>query len=298
MSKTTWIRATIICLLIVSSICTGFGQAQAQSHISVYVDGKAVNFSDEQPQIVNNRTLVPIRAIAEAMGASVQWDEQQQTVRLTLTNQRNVLFTIQSPYVQTVQGTSYVKKVDEPAQIIQQRTMLPLRAIGESLGYLVHWDPQRRTVTFTRQAGTYYTVFPQYEVFGDIEGMLRHELDIFWLVNNTRQKNQVPPFILHTELSRIARHKSADMLEKEYFGHTSPTYGTPFEMLMKYSLTFQAVGENIAAGYTSPYQAMNGWMDSEGHRRNILSTNFSHIGVGYVNGQGGYGTYWTQLFIR
>jgi uncharacterized YkwD family protein len=299
MSKTNWIRVIIgLFVMIIFYAHVVEEEAQAQSAIAVYVDGKAVNFKDVKPQIINHRTMVPVRPIAEAMGATVHWIEGQQTVRLTLSNQRSVLLTIQSPYIQAVQGKSYVKKVDEPAQLLQQRTMLPLRALGESLGYLVHWDQQRRTITFTRQPASYETVFPKYEVIGSIEGLHRYELDVFWLVNTERVKHQLPPLTLHTELSRVARHKSADMLEHQYFSHTSPTYGSPFDMMRHFGLTFQASGENIAAGYLSPYQAMNGWMNSEGHRRNILSTNFTQIGVGYVNGQTGYRSYWTQLFMR
>ncbi|RYM06204.1 hypothetical protein EWH99_03740 [Sporolactobacillus sp. THM7-7] len=97
-------------------------------------------------------------------------------------------------------------------------------------------------------------------------------------------------------LSKMARDKSQDMRDNNYFDHQSPTYGSPFDMMKKYGISFTTAGENIAAGQKSPEEVVNGWMNSEGHRKNILNPNFTTIGVGYVEG-GSYGSYWTQEFI-
>ena len=83
------------------------------------------------------------------------------------------------------------------------------------------------------------------------------------------------------------------MLNKGYFSHTSPTYGTPFQMIKAFGLSFRTAGENIARGYSTPQAVVNGWMNSSGHRANILNASYTQIGVGYV----AQGNYWTQMFI-
>ena len=83
------------------------------------------------------------------------------------------------------------------------------------------------------------------------------------------------------------------MHDKHYFDHNSPTYGSPFDMLTAFGVNYRAAGENIAMGYGTPQAVVDGWMNSPGHRANILNANFTQIGVGYVAD----GNYWTQLFI-
>lgn len=117
------------------------------------------------------------------------------------------------------------------------------------------------------------------------------------LVNEVRQKNGLRPVLPNWELSRCARHKSQDMRDRNYFSHTSPTYGSPFTMIKNYGINYTAAGENIAAGQQTPEKVMQDWMNSEGHRQNILNPSFTHLGVGYTTG-GSYRYYWTQMFVR
>jgi uncharacterized YkwD family protein/spore coat assembly protein SafA len=116
------------------------------------------------------------------------------------------------------------------------------------------------------------------------------------LVNQERSKYGLQPLKLNWELSRVARYKSQDMIDKNYFSHTSPTYGSPFTMMSNFGISYRAAGENIAAGQRTPQEVMNAWMNSEGHRKNILSSQYTEIGVGYAQG-GRSGHYWTQMFI-
>lgn len=122
------------------------------------------------------------------------------------------------------------------------------------------------------------------------------EHDVIELCNQERAKYGLGPLLPDWQTSRVARHKSQDMRDKRYFSHTSPTYGSPFVMLKAYNVSYRAAGENIAMGQPSPQAVVRGWMNSEGHRKNILSSNFSHIGVGYAEGGSGR-YYWTQMFI-
>lgn len=122
------------------------------------------------------------------------------------------------------------------------------------------------------------------------------EQQVVDLVNQQRSKNGLSPLTLNWQVSRVARYKSQDMCEKNYFSHTSPTYGSPFDMLKKFNINYSTAGENIAKGQKTAQAVMNSWMNSEGHRANILNKNFKEIGVGYYNKNGS--TYWTQMFIR
>lgn len=119
------------------------------------------------------------------------------------------------------------------------------------------------------------------------------ESDVVRLVNVERAKNGLSALTENWELSRVARYKSKDMHDRGYFSHTSPTYGSPFDMMKNFGISYRTAGENIAKGYRTPQEVVNGWMNSEGHRANILNASFRQIGVGYYAD----GNYWTQMFI-
>ncbi len=119
------------------------------------------------------------------------------------------------------------------------------------------------------------------------------EQKVVELTNQERSKYGVPALKHDVELSKVARVKSSDMKAKGYFAHNSPTHGSPFDMMKQFGITYRSAGENIAMGQRSPEEVVKAWMNSEGHRKNILNSSFTHIGVGYV----AEGNYWTQMFI-
>ncbi|MBQ7827974.1 MAG: SafA/ExsA family spore coat assembly protein [Clostridia bacterium] len=120
------------------------------------------------------------------------------------------------------------------------------------------------------------------------------EMEVIRLVNEIRVQNGLKALTYDWELSRVARYKSQDMKDNRYFSHTSPVYGSPFKMMKDFGITYRSAGENIARGYTTPKAVVDAWMNSEGHRANILNASFNRIGVGYVAS----GHYWTQMFIQ
>ncbi|KRG12522.1 hypothetical protein ACA30_18835 [Virgibacillus soli] len=119
------------------------------------------------------------------------------------------------------------------------------------------------------------------------------EQQVVELTNQERAKNGLSALKVDTTLSKMAREKSRDMSANNYFDHNSPTYGSPFDMMKQYGISYRSAGENIAMGQRSPQEVVNGWMNSPGHRANILNENYTHIGVGYISN----GNYWTQEFI-
>ena len=122
------------------------------------------------------------------------------------------------------------------------------------------------------------------------------EQQVVNLVNAERAKAGLKPLKADWELARVARFKSEDMRDNRYFDHNSPIYGTPFQMMKSFGINYRSAGENIAAGQTTAESVMQAWMNSPGHKKNILSPTFTHIGVGYAKG-GSYGHYWTQQFM-
>ena len=120
-----------------------------------------------------------------------------------------------------------------------------------------------------------------------------YEQQVVDLTNQERAKNGLQPLQVDYELSKVAREKSRDMQVNNYFDHNSPTYGSPFDMMRSYGIDYRTAGENIAMGQRTPQEVVNAWMNSPGHRANILNGDFTHIGVGYVE----QGNYWTQQFI-
>ena len=119
------------------------------------------------------------------------------------------------------------------------------------------------------------------------------EQQVVELTNNERAKHGLSALQADWELSRVAREKSRDMATVNYFDHNSPTYGSPFDMMKSYGISYRGAGENIAKGQRSPQEVVNAWMNSPGHRANILNGDFTHIGVGFVE----QGNHWTQMFI-
>jgi uncharacterized YkwD family protein/spore coat assembly protein SafA len=123
------------------------------------------------------------------------------------------------------------------------------------------------------------------------------ENEVIRLVNVERAKVGLPGLKANWQLCRVARYKSQDMINKNYFSHTSPTYGSPFTMMQNFGVSFSAAGENIAYGQRTPAEVMVSWMNSPGHRSNILSPTYSEIGVGLAKSSSGT-CYWTQQFIK
>nr|WP_330403956.1 CAP domain-containing protein [Clostridioides difficile] len=128
------------------------------------------------------------------------------------------------------------------------------------------------------------------------ESFSAYQKEVVDLVNIERAKAGLNPLTLDSSISNVATKKSQDMIDNNYFSHNSPTYGSPFDMLKKFGISYKTAGENIAMGQKTPKEVVNAWMNSEGHRKNIMNPNFSKIGVGVAQKSGG-SIYWTQIFV-
>ena len=125
----------------------------------------------------------------------------------------------------------------------------------------------------------------------------QQEAEIVRLVNVKRVENGLKPLKANLDIARSARNKSQDMATNKYFSHVSPTFGSTFKLMESFGIRFSAAGENIAYGQKTPAAVMNAWLNSPGHRANILSKTYTNIGVGLAKNSNGI-CYWTQIFTK
>ncbi|MEK3990079.1 CAP domain-containing protein [Robertmurraya sp. FSL R5-0851] len=154
-------------------------------------------------------------------------------------------------------------------------------------------ETQQPTETTTQPAQQPTTTTEPTQTTQTTSALSAYEQKVVELTNQERAKYGLAALKVDKALSKVAREKSLDMSKNGYFSHTSPTYGSPFDMMKQFGVSYQYAGENIAMGQRTPEEVVQAWMNSEGHRKNILSANFNYIGVGYVES----GNYWTQMFI-
>lgn len=121
------------------------------------------------------------------------------------------------------------------------------------------------------------------------------EKEVFDLINKQRTNNGLQALKVDEEVQKVARIKAEDMVQNNYFAHESPTYGSPFDMLKSFKISYRTAGENIAAN-SSNSGAVNAWMNSSGHKANILNSNFTYTGIGVVSSSK-YGKIFVQQFI-
>ncbi|UZQ85312.1 CAP domain-containing protein [Thermoclostridium stercorarium] len=123
----------------------------------------------------------------------------------------------------------------------------------------------------------------------------KDEQELLDLINAERAKAGLVALKADPELMEVARLKAKDMVENNYFSHQSPKYGSPFDMMRQFGISFKSAGENIA-GNSTEEGAVKAWMNSEGHRKNILNGNFNYTGIGIYQSPK-YGKIFVQMFI-
>ncbi|MBP2406876.1 CAP domain-containing protein [Streptomyces syringium] len=127
------------------------------------------------------------------------------------------------------------------------------------------------------------------------EGLARFASQVVTLTNAERTAAGLRPLAVDARLTVAAQGHSADMAGRDFYSHTTPEGREPWDRAAAAGCPHRGIGENIACGQRSPAEVLRGWMESPGHRANILTPHFTHIGIGYATGSRA-GTYWTQLF--
>jgi uncharacterized YkwD family protein/spore coat assembly protein SafA len=187
--------------------------------------------------------------------------------------------------------------------------LLSIQTFAQSTTYIVKWGDSMWKIAVKHQVGVSEIIsanpqvknpnliYPGQKLNIPVVTTTAQENEVVRLVNAERAKHGLQPLSINWELARVARYKSQDMANKGYFSHTSPTYGSPFRMMEDFGIRFSAAGENIAYGQRTPQEVMRDWMNSPGHRSNILNGTYNQIGVGLGKNSRGV-LYWTQMFIK
>ncbi|MCL2322664.1 MAG: CAP domain-containing protein [Oscillospiraceae bacterium] len=159
--------------------------------------------------------------------------------------------------------------------------------------------PAQSKVTYTILKPAVQTTTPQATSSQAkvVSTSISYEQRVIQLCNAQRARYGLSALSQDNILTQLCRMKSQDMAYRNYFGHTSPVYGSAFTMMKTYGVKFVAAGENIAEGQKTPDAVVTSWMNSAGHRANILNQLYVEIGVGLATDR--YGRLvWTQMFIK
>ena len=325
----------------------------ANDEISVTIDGVAVEIDGQQPTIIDGRTLVPVRDVFEELGFVVEWNGALQRVTLTRPSHTVIITIGQTSFtVVTTYATSH--QLDVSAQIINGSTMLPIRAIIESIGYRLDWDSSTRTIQISRpmqdqpaqqeeqptiavepviimrngievvradetgvhilervlltqeeiqsliplaktaeetrmsahpnRAMTAQELIAWNQEYNCLGGLNRVELEVLYLLNDIRAEHNLQPFVLCPALNRAARLQTNLMVDHSFFAHDDPFYGRPTDRALLFDSALANrvrpfVSEN-AAGASNSNTATTSWMNSSGHRAQILNASINYIGIG------------------
>lgn len=254
------------------------------ANIRVFLDGNQLVF-DQPPIIRNDRTLVPVRAIFEALEAEVTWDGETATV--TAVKDDTTIKLVINSDIMMVNSKKVV--LDSPAIIAADtgRTLVPLRAISESFKIGVSWVEELSAVYLSSGGQT----------LADEEGETNFEKRVLNLVNKERAKLGLAPLTWNQTLANIARTHSKDMYVHDYLDHKNSEGLNPADRVKASGVSYKKVAENIAAGQATPEEVVDGWMYSTEHKKAILDPDLKELGVGYYHTSTDYEHYWTQLFI-
>ncbi len=301
--------------LLAASLIIGGSSSVFASPIPICVQNKQVNLGSNTPYISNtNQTMIPIRAVGNVLGLNTNWQNG-----IVIISGKNVV-TNKMTYAKANVATKTLvvngKTIANAVQLKNGTSYIALRALSEAFGYNINWsngkvnisDPKNYTPINNQQTpnttqtpskpstsnttnSTPTQTVPSQSANNTVSA---YENEVLNLVNIERQKVGLSSLKMDEALRNVARKKSEDMRSKGYFSHTSPTYGSPFDMMKQFGISYTMAGENIAMGQRTPQEVVNAWMNSSGHRANILKAEFTLIGVGYdANGH-----YWTQMFIK
>lgn len=300
--KTKRIVAVILVLITLLPLSayanTGKGIAKPATS-KVLVNNEQVYF---EAYNINDSNYFKLRDIAKVVSGTekqfeVDWDQVNKAISLT----SGAKYTPVGGELRIGDGedkigtlnTSIIykdgKEVELMAYTINDNNYFKLRDIAQAFDIGVTFQDKTNVVEIDTS-----TRYISGEELARVK-ILEMEMEVVKLVNIERKELGLEPLEASSEVSNVARIKSEDMAVNGYFNHTSPTYGSPFQMMDSYGISYMAAGENIAMGHTSAELVVEGWMNSPEHRGNILEPMFNKIGVGLYQTQNGT-YYWTQMF--
>lgn len=320
------IALVLICGFLLSSM-----SVNAAQNVNVFLNGKALTF-DQAPMIQNDCTFVPVRQIFESFGMEVDWDEENQCV-YAYNDNTEISMSIGSDEM-WVNGKCI--QLDAVPFLNCGSAFVPIRVISEALDCNVEWNGATGSVIIAGNGNAaaptqapIYTSAPTSEptekptTAPTSEPTVRPtvkptaaptvtptakptaapstteaamEKEVLALVNKVRAENGLSALTWADDLANVARAHSRDMINRNFFSHTNPDGLSPFDRLKNSGISYKTAAENIAYGQKTAEAVMNSWMNSSGHRANILNKNVKEIGIGAVKNSSGT-IYWTQVFV-
>ena len=289
----------------------------------MYINGEAVALGNT-PFIENGRILVPLRAISEALDCKVNWDAVTCSVVIicggtisptyaptaTPTQNPDTLPTAQPTEIPSPDTTPIPTSVPTPTDTptsapTHAPTVTPTAAPTVTPTSTPTAAPTLTptatptaapTLTPTVTPTAAPTLTPTAAPTQAPSGLSAMEQEVFALVNSERAKNGLSALSWADDIAAVARAHSSDMINRGFFSHTNPDGESPFDRLKNNGISYRTAAENIAYGQKTPADVMNAWMNSSGHRANILNKNVTELGVGAVKNNNGT-IYWTQVFV-
>ena len=267
-------------LILISSVAF---HANIYANVNIVIDNEQM-FFETPAQIVNDRTMLPMRSVFYAIEPDIQinWIEQTRSIEAH-TPLGDIISMSLDSYDFYVNGNLITIDVT-PQILVDGFTFVPVRVIAEALGAYVEWDHSTATVSITTRDNVESNYFVNLIVLEDIEDvvdLIAIEQAVFYLVNQTRVSYGLPPFVWNETLAQAARNHSIDMAENNFIGHYGSDGSNVGQRIRREGLTPNRWAENVVIGLQTPEQAMEGWMNSYGHRANILRE-INYIGVGVV----------------
>ncbi len=244
------------------------------------------------------KTIIITVLATVAMTFSVNAETTNKNLHIeTINKQCNANFTESTTFSQNCETTTKLNCIwtTETTTYTEQKPItLPTTEITTSEDSTeVTTNTTNTFETTTKVTTTKPTTEASTETTTISQDSLNYSTQVLNLVNKHRRENGLKELTLNSNLSDVAQIKAEDMKNNNYFSHTSPTYGSPFDMMKQFGISYKTAGENIAKGQKTPEAVVNAWMNSEGHRSNILNANYTQMGLGYTNGT----VYWCQMFI-
>lgn len=248
------------------SLCTGGNQINTQNG-TVELPTPSCN--------KNGLTYVPLRAICEALGCDVNWDASSGDINIE-PNQ------------------------DNTCENCENQSDCTDGNCNQNAGYTSLQDFMNNFFNHNASqsnSGNTQTETPSAPVQNEqpASNIGSYELQVLNLVNEQRANYGLSALKYSTALEAVAYAHSKDMAQNNYFSHTNLSGQSPFDRMRQAGISYRSAAENIAAGQRTPQEVVNAWMNSSGHRANILNSSVTEMGVGIYSG-GSYGVYWTQLF--
>jgi len=303
----------IALLLFVSQI-----PALSDTPVTISLNGETLQTSVE-PTNVEGNIMVPFRPIFEALGMEINWSEVHQKV-IAQKDEKTIILSIGSDKM--LVNTDVITIPVAPF-IQDGSTVVPVRAVCEAMDCTVEWDDATKKVVLKTkdyvepapgtqpdaEAGsdaspvTPEVNVPQFSPVIDNGPAYINKIndnlakDLMNLINAKRAEFGIPSLTIDKDVCAVALAHSTDMAGYGYFSHVSPSGSNPFDRLDAYGITYAAAAETLASGFLTAQEVLDSWMNSSAHKDIILSSEFSHIGVGYYAG-GQNGTYWTLVLIK